>query len=186
LVDRLSRRVSFDYGFGVDATDELGITRLSYFIRGGDISFIQKLLFEKANPNSPDIVTGWTPLIVASQENRVDLIELLCRFDADIDHASNFGITALQMAILMGHGEAALELLGRQSNPLCVNDNLQSALDIALQIFRVETVENFLLYLTPHVENYGSLLHAAAAIGNIVLFERSLEQSHRFAVFALR
>jgi hypothetical protein len=61
---------------------------------------------------------GQTPLIIAAEKGRLDLVKLLLDHKADIDFRDNAGKTALNIAAKRGHTNVIRLLLKRGANPL--------------------------------------------------------------------
>lgn len=87
-----------------------------------DIQFVEALLEKGANVNDieaggiQDDNTQFTPLMVAAGANRLDLIELLLRFGADLNYQNEAGRSILTEAALGGKYEMTLYLLQKGAN----------------------------------------------------------------------
>lgn len=82
--------------------------------RDGDIDRVRALLDAGAEPDSPDILSGYTPLHNAVCAGNVALVELLLDSGADIEHSKNtVYATPLTTAVLSHRPEMVRLLLSR-------------------------------------------------------------------------
>ena len=82
---------------------------------GNRLSGVTLLLESGADPNKPNH-KGETPLILAAESDRPDLIQLLLMFGAKVEHRDNQGLTALDRA-RKSKRQKAVEVLLKNSGP---------------------------------------------------------------------
>ena len=78
-----------------------GRTALYLAAREGHYGVTQTLLDERANPNSRD-KHDETPLMAAAENKKADIVELLLKFDADVNLRTVGGKRALHGAAVVG------------------------------------------------------------------------------------
>lgn len=61
--------------------------------------------------------TGWTPLHLAAQAGRADVVRVLVERGADVDARDDRGGTPLHRALYHGQGDVAAVLIGYGANP---------------------------------------------------------------------
>ena len=91
------------------ATTDDGTTALYMASQAGHVAVVRLLLEHKADPD-PNLTTtndGTTALHKASKNGHVVVVHLLAVHGAILDHATNHGSTAQQMATLQGHNQLA-------------------------------------------------------------------------------
>ena len=76
----------------------------------GEEAVIKALLAHRADPNGRDL-SGWTPVHVAQNNDRLDLARLLVENGADVNAADNDGRTPLHMAASRGKTETVRGLI---------------------------------------------------------------------------
>lgn len=59
---------------------------------------------------------SWTPLLVATRANYVDIVELLLSYNPNINTIDKDGMTALAIACKEGYSEIALKLINSGSS----------------------------------------------------------------------
>src|SRR5262245_30824946 len=92
----LSLTLLLGFAFGTSAQQERGIQSFRDAIRSNDLARLRALVSEYG-PNVKD-GTGFTPLMLAAAYGTRDAVKLLIDANADINAASNGGITALHLA----------------------------------------------------------------------------------------
>jgi ankyrin repeat protein len=82
---------------------------------GNRLAGVTLLLESGADPNKPNH-KGETPLILAAESDRADLIQVLLMFGAKVEHRDNQGLTALDRA-RKSKRQKAVEVLLKNSGP---------------------------------------------------------------------
>ena len=93
-----------------------GETALHIVITRRDSTWLGYLLQKGANPNLAD-KKGTTPLMLATQLNYVEGIDLLVKKKAQVDQTNRSGETALILAVQLRNAEAVRTLLKAGANP---------------------------------------------------------------------
>jgi hypothetical protein len=83
-----------------------GIKALFYAIEKNNLVYAQKVLSMNFDPNMHHD-NGYTPLAYAAMKGSAPMIELLIRNGADPAQTTKEGDTAVELALRMGHNEAA-------------------------------------------------------------------------------
>ena len=79
-----------------------------------NLHFLDKLVKKGANVNRPS--NGQTPLILATQMNKIRQVAFLLKNDADVSQANEKGDTPLYIAVENGHQEIAAILAHKSTN----------------------------------------------------------------------
>jgi len=77
----------------------IGWTSLTYAAEIKNIACVKNLLEAGINPNAISAANGWTPIMHASKQAAIDVVELLLAYNADISILSDDGRTAQQIAL---------------------------------------------------------------------------------------
>lgn len=93
-----------------------GETALHIVITRRDSTWLGYLLQKGANPNLAD-KKGTTPLMLATQLNYVEGIDLLVKKKVQVDQTNRSGETALILAVQLRNAEAVRALLKAGANP---------------------------------------------------------------------
>jgi ankyrin repeat protein len=72
-------------------------------VRDGDVPRVRALLARGADPNEPEGVNGWTPLLHAVHKNQPGSVRALLDGHADVNRAAPNGATPLMMAAGYGY-----------------------------------------------------------------------------------
>lgn len=81
----------------------------------GETDVLRALLSHRADPNGRDL-SGWTPVHVAQNNDRLDLVRLLVQNGADVNAADQDGRTPLHMAASRGAAETVRGLIRLGAN----------------------------------------------------------------------
>ncbi|MGZ4811077.1 MAG: ankyrin repeat domain-containing protein [Thermoanaerobaculia bacterium] len=100
--------------------------------RTGDVAMVRQLLARGADPNAPDGVNDWTPLLHAIHKAQPATIAALLDGGADVNRASPSGETPLMMAAGYGYSGIVKMLLSRGADPSRRDHHGETALDYAL------------------------------------------------------
>src|ERR1043165_9625531 len=85
-------------------------------VRSGNVAEVRQKLAQGADPNAPDGVNDWTPLLHAIHKNQLGSVEALLDGHADPNRAVN-GLTPLMMAAGYGYTPIVRLLLARGADP---------------------------------------------------------------------
>ena len=88
-----------------------GIRAMFYGIEKNNLVYVQKVLSMNFDPNM-HYENGYTPLAYAAMKGSVPMLDLLLRNGADASQLTKEGDTPVELALRMGHAEAA-DLLKR-------------------------------------------------------------------------
>jgi microcompartment protein CcmK/EutM len=99
--------------------------------REGDVTAVRQMLARGADPNAPDGVNDWTPLMHAIHKNQLGSVQALLDGGADPNRAVN-GETPLMMAAGYGYTSIVRLLLSRGANPRQLNGDGETAVDYAI------------------------------------------------------
>lgn len=102
-------------GANVDHQSPHGETALYIAARSGNEDSVKILLSHKANVTIAEKARGWTPLIVASVEGHVRIVQLLVHAGAAQEYKDLLGWTAIDHAAFRGHITLAKELQQNQA-----------------------------------------------------------------------
>jgi ankyrin repeat protein len=83
---------------------------------------------ESGGPNKPFPRGGWTALMYAARQNARDSIRVLAKRKANLDLQDPQGATAMQIAIINLHYDAAAQLLDSGANPNVADETGMAAL----------------------------------------------------------
>lgn len=123
-----------------------GETGLHYTIARRDVVWTRWLLQEDANPNIAD-KNGVTPLLLASQMNFIEGVEVLVTGGARVDVTNSTGETPLIAAVHTGNIEMMKVLLRSGASPDRTDNTGRSARDYATQpgVARriIDTIEEY-------------------------------------------
>lgn len=139
-VEAMARQQEVD----IDCQDELGTTALIRSAERGDIRMTSYLLEMGANPNKKAHATGETPLLNATENNHLKVIEKLIDNGAHIDEADNYGKTPLLAAILTNNSTLAHRFINEGADLNKQNIWGQTALHLSIQKNK-EELTKFLL-----------------------------------------
>jgi len=93
---------------------------------------------------------GTTPLILASQEGHIDVVECLLSLGADTEVKDEKGMTALMIASLEGKFDVVRLLLDHGADPLLCDKDGKRAIDLAASSPEIQTLLNGLILLSFH------------------------------------
>ena len=100
--------VLLEGGAYCNARNELGRTPLMFASSYGYDAIVRNLLAHGADPNiAPTDGQGWTALMAAGHNNRIQTIRILLDSGADASLTDKYGTTAQGIAAAAGHREAA-------------------------------------------------------------------------------
>ena len=110
--------------------------------RDGDIDRVRSFLDAGAEPDSPDILSGYTPLHNAISSGNVALVELLLDSGADVEHSKNtVYATPLTTAVLSRRPEMVRLLLARGADAgITVYPDDRPLIDVARKEANTEVV----------------------------------------------
>ncbi|KAH9956629.1 ankyrin repeat-containing domain protein [Russula dissimulans] len=126
-------RLLLQHNVDVNGKDNNGKTALHWALSIEDVGAIQMLLEHGAEVHHPESVFGWTPLILAIQNGRVDIVRLLLFHNADVEAEGSEGMRALHWAVYDGNFEMVWALLEWGADVHAGNGFNQTPLEIALE-----------------------------------------------------
>ena len=100
-------------------------------VRDGDVAAVRRMLADGADPNAPEGVNDWTPLMHAVHKNQIGSVAALLDGHADPNRAVNGG-TPLMMAAGYGYTPIVRLLLSRGADPRVRDLDGDTALDYAV------------------------------------------------------
>jgi len=100
-------------------------------VRDGDVAAIRRMLADGADPNAPEGVNDWTPLIHAVHKNQLGSVAALLDGHADPNRAVNGG-TPLMWAAGYGYTPIVRLLLSRGADPRIRDLDGDTAMDWAV------------------------------------------------------
>jgi hypothetical protein len=100
-------------------------------VRDGDVVAMRQMLAQGADPNAPEGVNDWTPLLHAIHKNQLGSVQALLDGRADPNRAVN-GETPLMMAAGYGYTPIVKLLLARGADPRVRNADGETAVDYAV------------------------------------------------------
>ncbi len=130
----------------VNAQNTAGETPLMSAAINNDLALAKLLIERGADVNKP----GWTPLHYAATRGHREMMRLLLENDAYIDSESAGGTTPLMMAAKFGTPLAVKLLLEEGADPVLVDNENTSALDMAMKADKQQSV----FYLRAFIESW--------------------------------
>lgn len=100
-------------------------------VRDGDVASVRRMLADGADPNAPEGVNDWTPLIHAVHKNQIGSVAALLDGHADPNRAIHGG-TPLMWAAGYGYTPIVRLLLARGADPRLRDLDGDTALDWAV------------------------------------------------------
>ena|SRR5947209_5625682 len=100
-------------------------------VRSGNVAEVRQLLAQGADPNAPEGVNHWTPLMHAVHKNQLGSVAALLDGHADPNRAVNGG-TPLMMAAGYGYTPIVRLLLARGADPRIRDLDGETAVDWAI------------------------------------------------------
>ncbi|SPN98681.1 uncharacterized protein DNG_01725 [Cephalotrichum gorgonifer] len=137
----LAHKVGTDAAANVNAPDYRRYTPLHLAARQGHVEFIELLLKDRGDDIDKEARSreGEAPLHVAVGHPRV--VELLLGLDVVIDSRDAMGGTPLHRAVIEGHAESALLLLGQGADISAKDDNGNTARQYSIRKNLVAVLE---------------------------------------------
>jgi hypothetical protein len=126
------------YELGVDLEDEEG----NWFICGcvcNDPASCENIL--QSSPNPGRLVKGRDPngnsaLSLACMEGHMEIVELLCKQNAELENINKEGKTPLMVALSYGHGAIATYLTAAGASVIVRDNEGISVLDVAISTLK--------------------------------------------------
>jgi len=114
--DRDAARSLLQKGADVNAAQSDGMTALHWAVLKSDAEMAKMLLYAGANVKAATRLGGYTPLLMASRNGDVAMIETLLGGGADPNSATTNGTTALMLAAASGNADAVKVLLDHKAD----------------------------------------------------------------------
>ena len=166
-----------EHGAKVNEKDSQGNTPLMLNVKA-DGDLVDDLLSYRADPTATDDV-GQTPLHIATQENRIQIMTSLLRAEAKIESLSRQGWSPMHVAAMNASIEALELLLESGANINIENGRGQTPLSIAVTRNKLASVTYLLAHGADieHTDEWGnSGLHLAMNNRNFEIVELLLSQ----------
>lgn len=122
----------------------------------GHVALVLELLLAGANPNIADPACGLTVLHDVSRDGFKDTVKALLEHGADANMVDNDGNLPLHLAAAEGHLEVVQMLFGKTENPQQRNNRGATALQLAGQQRKVDTVQYLLEHFSPRESSASS------------------------------
>ena len=104
-------------GHSPDSKDKFGYTPLHYAVSKNYDECVYLLLRWKANPDSHDDTTKWSPLHMTAEENQGNIAELLCEHGASTNAEDEYGDKPLHYATVANSKDVIEVLLRYGADP---------------------------------------------------------------------
>ncbi|XP_060806287.1 uncharacterized protein LOC106140771 isoform X2 [Amyelois transitella] len=143
-------------GAGVNVQDDNGYTPLHHACLHGRKEIVRLLLAADASPCVVD-KKGATPLHLAAFKGDSDVVAMLLAHNnppVNIDQLTSDHETALLIAAHFGYVDVVAQLMAKGADVTIENNNGESALDLAAQYGRLETVQHLLRVRPELVDQY--------------------------------
>lgn len=133
-------------GANLNLRDLTGMTALSHAAKDGNVDIVKILVAAKCDLNIVGGINEWTgqcrwsPLMIASSEGHIAIVDELLKGSADL-HIKDFdGNTALMLAALNGHTDVIVMLHEKGADINTVNKDKRNALLLTLRKERNPTI----------------------------------------------
>ncbi|XP_053616556.1 ankyrin repeat and sterile alpha motif domain-containing protein 1B-like isoform X3 [Plodia interpunctella] len=143
-------------GAGVNVQDDNGYTPLHHACLHGRKEIVRLLLAADASPCVVDKKAA-TPLHLAAFKGDSDVVAMLLAHNnppVNIDQLTSDHETALLIAAHFGYVDVVAQLMAKGADVTIENNNGESALDLAAQYGRLETVQHLLRVRPELVDQY--------------------------------
>jgi uncharacterized protein len=123
VLNRSSKGLAALLDAGADPTqgDDSGDTVVRFAAMANDPIYLQVLLAHHIDPNTPQRISGETPLESALLGNRDRQFAMLLRAGADLERADRMGNTALHIAAKINAFDRVMDLLNAGAPPNAIN-----------------------------------------------------------------
>ena len=129
---------------------------------------------------------GWTPLYYASDNGRLEVVNVLVAAGAEVNKTDNDSDTPLHDASRNGHFEVVKSLIRAKADVRIVNNRGKSPVDVANTTEIRQYIHEHhpwqrrrpLILTRPHVDHATNADHRLTALGNIVTATMSGNASH--------
>jgi ankyrin repeat protein len=161
-------------GTDVNSAQADGMTALHWAALKDDVDLARILLFAGANVRATTRLGGYTPLLMASKNGNVGMIDALVKAGADPDGATTNGTTALMLAAASGKAEAVTVLLDHGADIDARETRGETALIFAAAYGRADAIRA--------LTAYGADVSVTTKTVDLSVYTK--EQQERFAAFA--
>ncbi|RVE53027.1 hypothetical protein evm_002325 [Chilo suppressalis] len=160
ILNQITKRsgpfTSLRRGAGVNVQDDNGYTPLHHACLNGHKEIVRLLLSVDASPCVVD-KKGATPLHLAAWKGDSNVVAMLLAHKnppVNIDQLTSDHETALLIAAHFGYVDVVAQLMAKGADVTVRNIKDESALDLAAQFGRLETVQHLLCVMPQLVEGY--------------------------------
>jgi ankyrin repeat protein len=102
-------------------------------IKSNDLVRLNTLI-NAENINTPDTVSGLTPLMYASKFGKKEIVNLLLTRNANINAQDTYGLTSLMLAVMINNKDIVASLLDKGADVNVTAKNGSNAISIAISI----------------------------------------------------
>src|ERR1700730_15742555 len=161
-------------GTDVNSAQADGMTALHWAALKDDVDLARMLLYAGANVRATTRLGGYTPLLMASKNGNVGMIEALVNAGADPNCTPTNGATALMLAAASGKADAVNVLLDHGADVDAREARGETALIFAAAYGRSDSIRA--------LTSYGADVSAKTKTVDLSVYTK--EQQERFAAFA--
>jgi ankyrin repeat protein len=161
-------------GTDVNSAQADGMTALHWAALKDDVDLARMLLYAGANVRATTRLGGYTPLLMASKNGNVGMIDALVKAGADPNGTTTNGTTALMLAAASGKADAVNVLLDHGADVDAREARGETALIFAAAYGRSDSIRA--------LTSYGADISAKTKTVDLSVFTK--EQQERFAAFA--
>ncbi len=156
--DYESCKCLLDAGADVNLCDKNGFSALHVAAQEGHTNVCMLLCIHPSIKIDSKNVTGTTPLTLAVQDGRIEVIKVLIKYGANVNLPTQQGWTPLHFASSHGQKEALEILLNNAADPFAKTDSNKVPLDVAKDEISSFILQRFMMrYFVDRVTNLEQL-----------------------------